>query len=61
MPSRYSSGHSVTDAVDLANNLKVHYDIISIEKPFSAFEEDLAPLFSKEKKGMLLKKIFRPG
>ncbi|MBK7712225.1 MAG: NAD+ synthase [Bacteroidales bacterium] len=45
MPSRYSSGHSVTDAVDLANNLKVHFDLISIEKPFSAFEEELATLF----------------
>ena len=45
MPSRYSSDHSVKDAVELANNLKVHYDIISIEKPFSSFEEELAPLF----------------
>jgi NAD+ synthase (glutamine-hydrolysing) len=45
MPSRYSSEHSVKDAVALANNLKVHYDIISIEKPFSSFEQELAPLF----------------
>jgi NAD+ synthase (glutamine-hydrolysing) len=45
MPSRYSSDHSVKDAVTLAENLKSHYDIISIEKPFSAFEEELAPLF----------------
>jgi NAD+ synthase (glutamine-hydrolysing) len=45
MPSRYSSDHSVRDAVTLAENLKSHYDIISIEKPFSAFEEELAPLF----------------
>ena len=46
MPSRYSSGHSVTDAVALAKNLKVHYDIISIENPFRAFEEELAPVFN---------------
>jgi NAD+ synthase (glutamine-hydrolysing) len=46
MPSRYSSEHSVTDAISLAKNLKVKYDIINIEKPFRAFEEDLAPLFS---------------
>jgi NAD+ synthase (glutamine-hydrolysing) len=46
MPSRYSSDHSVNDAVTLAKSLKVHYDIINIEKPFSAFEEDLAPVFS---------------
>ena len=45
MPSRYSSDHSVRDAVTLANSLKVHYDIVNIEKPFRAFEEDLAPVF----------------
>ncbi len=46
MPSRYSSDHSVKDAVALAMALNVKYDIISIEKPFSAFEEELAPLFT---------------
>ena len=45
MPSRYSSDHSISDAVNLANKLKVRYDIINIEKPFKAFEEDLAPVF----------------
>jgi NAD+ synthase (glutamine-hydrolysing) len=45
MPSRYSSDHSVKDAVTLANTLKVHYDIVNIEKPFNAFEEDLLPVF----------------
>jgi len=45
MPSRYSSDHSVKDAVELSNNLNVQYDIISIEKPFNSFEEELAPLF----------------
>ncbi len=45
MPSRYSSDHSVTDAVALAKTLRVHYDIINIEKPFTAFEEVLAPAF----------------
>jgi NAD+ synthase (glutamine-hydrolysing) len=46
MPSRYSSESSVTDAVALADNLGVRYDIISIEKAFGAFEEMLAPLFA---------------
>jgi NAD+ synthase (glutamine-hydrolysing) len=50
MPSRYSSEHSVKDAVSLAKNLNVKYDIINIEKPFRAFEEDLAPLFSGKEK-----------
>lgn len=46
MPSRYSSEHSVTDSVILAEKLRVRYDIISIEKPFKAFGEELAPLFA---------------
>jgi NAD+ synthase (glutamine-hydrolysing) len=50
MPSRYSSEHSVADAVALVKNLNVKYDIINIEKPFRAFEEDLAPLFSYKEK-----------
>ena len=45
MPSRYSSDHSVKDAVALAKTLRVRYDIINIEKPFRAFEEDLEPVF----------------
>jgi NAD+ synthase (glutamine-hydrolysing) len=45
MPSRYSSDHSISDAIALAKTLKVRYDIINIEKPFCAFEEDLAPVF----------------
>ena len=46
MPSRYSSDHSVKDAVDLAKTLNVRYDIVSIEKPFSAFEGELSALFA---------------
>jgi NAD+ synthase (glutamine-hydrolysing) len=46
MPSRYSSEHSVKDAVDLANTLGVKYDIVSIEKPFTAFGEILEPLLA---------------
>ena len=45
MPSRYSSEHSVADAVELSRRLNTAYDIISIEKPFTAFEENLAPVF----------------
>lgn len=46
LPSRYSSEHSVSDAVKLAENLKVRYNIINIEKSFGAFEDILAPVFS---------------
>jgi NAD+ synthase (glutamine-hydrolysing) len=50
MPSRYSSDHSVKDAEALAKNLNVKYDILSIERPFRAFEEDLEPLFPGKEK-----------
>ena len=46
MPSRYSSDHSVNDAIELAKTLRVQYDIINIEKPFTAFEQVLAPVFN---------------
>ncbi len=45
LPSRFSSDHSVNDAVKLAENLKTPYDIISIEKTFNALEETLKPYF----------------
>jgi NAD+ synthase (glutamine-hydrolysing) len=50
MPSRYSSEHSVSDSIMLADNIGVGYEIISIEKPFSAFLDTLGPFF-KERKG----------
>ena len=45
MPSRYSSEHSVDDALLMAKNLGVQYDIISIEETFNALEKTLAPQF----------------
>src|SRR5450759_4434307 len=45
MPSRYSSEHSVSDAMALTKSLRVRYDIINIEKPLNAFENDLATVF----------------
>ena len=50
MPSRYSSDHSVNDAIALAKTLNVQYDILNIEKPFSAFEDVLSPLFNGKNK-----------
>ena len=49
MPSRYSSDHSVKDAVALAETLNIQYDIVNIEKAFCAFENILAPLFVGKK------------
>lgn len=50
MPSRFSSDHSVNDAVALAENLKVKYDILSIEKPVTAFEEVLDEVFKEKER-----------
>lgn len=41
MPSPYSTLHSVTDAVDLAENLKARYQIIPIENIFRSYTEEL--------------------
>ncbi|MFO7655448.1 MAG: NAD+ synthase [Bacteroidales bacterium] len=45
LPSKYSSDHSVTDAVALADNLEVRYDILSIKDIVSQFDSVLNPLF----------------
>jgi NAD+ synthetase len=45
MPSRYSSEHSVRDATELAHNLGIAFQTISIDEPFSAFLRALAPAF----------------
>lgn len=45
MPSEYSSQHSVDDAVALAENLGIRYDIIPIEPKYNAFLATLAPFF----------------
>jgi NAD+ synthase (glutamine-hydrolysing) len=46
MPSKYSSDHSVKDAVELATNLKVHYDITSIQPSVDALISSLQPVFA---------------
>lgn len=45
MPSQYSTGHSVDDAVALSQNLGNPYDIIPIRDIFDQFTQSLAPLF----------------
>ena len=45
MPSKFASKHSVTDAVTLANNLEVKYDIINIQSMVERFEKSLQPIF----------------
>ena len=45
MPSEFSSDHSVKDAIDLANNLGIQYEIMPIQDIFKSFESSLAPIF----------------
>lgn len=45
MPSQYSSDHSVTDAIELANNLGMSYDIVPIAPMFEQFCQALKPVF----------------
>ncbi len=45
MPSRYSSGHSLDDAKALCANLGLDYRELSIEGPFTAFQDILAESF----------------
>lgn len=45
MPSEYSTGHSVTDAKELAENLGIQYDIVPIKSVFDCYETLLQPLF----------------
>lgn len=45
LPSKYSSDHSITDAISLAENLGIEYQTISIEESFRQFEQSLKPSF----------------
>lgn len=47
MPSRYSSGHSVDDALQLVQNLCVQHEIISIQPMVDSFEQSLGDVFAK--------------
>jgi NAD+ synthase (glutamine-hydrolysing) len=45
LPSRFSSQHSIDDAIKLAENLNVSYEIIPIDEAFKSFETTLSPYF----------------
>ncbi len=45
MPSQYSSGHSVDDAVGLSSNLGNPYDIIPVKNIYDTFLTELKPIF----------------
>lgn len=45
LPSQYSSDHSITDAVDLANNLGIDYNIVPIKEIFNTCNFLMSPIF----------------
>jgi NAD+ synthase (glutamine-hydrolysing) len=52
MPSKYSSGHSVSDAIKLAKNLEIQYDTVTIQNIVDEFEMQLRPLFNQVPPGI---------
>jgi len=46
LPSQYSSNHSITDAVALAENLNISYDILQINEIFYSTLNSLSQLFN---------------
>ena len=49
MPSRYSSDHSIDDALQLAKNLDIQYEIIPIQSMVDSFEQSLSDVFANLK------------
>lgn len=47
LPSKFSSDHSVKDAIDLANNLGIAYEKINIEQITDSFDISLKTLFKE--------------
>ncbi|MGM9773953.1 MAG: NAD(+) synthase [Candidatus Egerieousia sp.] len=49
MPSEFSTLHSIQDAVDLAENLGMSYDVIPIAGVYAELMKALAPVFANKK------------
>ena len=47
LPSQYSSDHSITDAIAVADNLGMSYDVIPIKDAYKQIETTLSPLFAE--------------
>lgn len=52
LPSRFSSGHSKSDAEVLAKRLGIRYEVLPIEGPHRAMEEALGGLFAGTRPGL---------
>jgi NAD+ synthase (glutamine-hydrolysing) len=45
MPSEYSSSHSISDSVELAEKLGITYDTLNIQETFNQFKDSLETVF----------------
>ena len=52
LPSRYSSGHSVQDAEELAENLGIAFQVLPIEPMHAAFMDQVGGALGGEMKGL---------
>ena len=52
MPSLFSSGHSLNDAKELADNLEINYETIAIQDVVNSFETLLKPQFDGTKRNV---------
>lgn len=57
MPSPYSTVHSVTDAVELADNLGISYGVLPIEGILEKFQSELKELFEEEPKKLVVENL----
>ncbi len=48
MPSQFSTLHSISDAIDLSNNLKIKYYVIPIERIYNRFIKDIHLIFNND-------------
>jgi NAD+ synthetase len=46
MPSQYSSEHSIGDARELAENLGIRFEVVTISEIFDLYRKALAPIFT---------------
>lgn len=57
MPSPFSTMHSVSDAVELAENLGVAYKIVPIEGIYNKYVKELTTLFGKDPKQITIENL----
>ena len=52
MPSKYSSDHSINDAVKLAENINIQYNIVNIQSIVDSYLQILTVLFEEQNLGL---------